>query len=336
MLRRRIALCVLLSAAASAQAPSFDFKEVVRLGNASPRLHSILASWHGQVILEQYFHGKKATSYANIKSASKSVLAALIGIAIERKLIPGVNTPISRYFPELAKEPERGKITIEDLLTMRSGLRTTSNRHYGAWVASPNWVRHVLSRPMEATPGRQMSYSTGNTHLLSAILTQATKSNTWAFAQQALAKPLGITLPQWPRDPQGIYFGGNDMLLTPRQMLSIGELYLHRGRAGPAQVIPERWITESCTAKTISPRNGEGYGYGWWISEFAGFQACYAWGFGGQYIFVLPQLDLVIVTTSSPLDGEDRREQRGAVFDLVEEQIIPQVATRMGLTAPVR
>jgi CubicO group peptidase (beta-lactamase class C family) len=303
-----------------------NFDEAVRLGEKTPRLHSLLASWRGQVVLERYFHGRKQTSLANIKSASKSVLAALIGIAIDRKLIPGVATPIATYFPEIAKDAGRKVITVEDLLTMQSGLRSTSNRYYGAWVASPNWVRHILTRPVEAGHGTQMIYSTGNTHLLSAILTKASKSNTWAFGQQALAKPLGFNLGQWPRDPQGIYFGGNDMLLTPRQMLEIGELYLHNGKRGDVQVVPQAWVKESCTAHTISPRNGEGYGYGWWIGTFHGVEACYAWGFGGQYIFVMPKLDLVIAATSSPNEGEDRRQQRGVVFDIVEEQIVPQIA----------
>ncbi len=318
----KAAAFLLIASLATAQ--SLDFAEAVRLGERTPRLHSLLVSWHGNLVLERYFHGKKATGYANIKSASKSVLAALIGIAIERKLIPGVATPIANYFPEIAKD--RRGITIEDLLTMQSGLRTTSNRYYGAWVGSPNWVRHILTRPIESEHGTQMNYSTGNTHLLSAILTKAAKSNTWAFGQQALAKPLGFTLAQWPRDPQGIYFGGNDMLLMPRQMVAVGELYLHGGKRGDAQVVPSEWVKNSCTAHTISPRNGEGYGYGWWVGQFAGVEACYAWGFGGQYIFVMPKLDLVIVTTSSPTEGEDRRQQRGVVFDIVEEQILPQIA----------
>lgn len=313
---RRTAAFILATALAAGQTLNFD--EAVRLGEKTPRLHSLLVSWRGSTVLERYFHGRKATSLANIKSASKSVLAALIGIAIERKLIPGVQAPISKYLPEAAKSP----ITIEDLLTMRSGLRTTSNRYYGAWVGSPNWVRHILTRPVEAEHGTVMNYSTGNTHLLSAILTKASKSNTWTFAQQALAKPLGFNLGQWPRDPQGIYFGGNDMLLTPKQMLAIGEVYLNGGK----QVVPAAWVKESCTPHTFSPRNGEGYGYGWWIGQFQGVEACYAWGFGGQYIFVMPKLELVIVATSSPNEGEDRRQQRGVVFDIVEEQIVSQIA----------
>ena len=145
-------------------------------------------------------------------------------------------------------------------------------------------------------PGTEMEYSTGNTHLLSAILTQATKTSTWQFAQDALARPLGFTLARWPQDPQGIYFGGNDMLLTPRQMLAFGELYLRRGRVKGSdrltetQVIPDKWIEQSFVPRAVSPISGQRYGYGWWMRDLAGHQAYFAWGFGGQYIILVPDL----------------------------------------------
>ncbi len=143
--------------------------------------------------------------------------SALVGIAIER-LVPGVDAPIASYFPYLsgtAADARKKEITIADLLTMRSGLRSTSRWNYGAWVQSPYWVRYVLSRPFVSPPGEQLDYSTGNTHLLSAILTKASGRDTWAFAQEALANRLGFSLARWPQDPQGIYLGGNEMLMTP-------------------------------------------------------------------------------------------------------------------------
>ena len=153
---------------------------------------------------------------------------------MSRGLIKGLDQPIVDYFPELARDPEKRKreITIEDLLTMRSGLESTSGRDYGAWVQSPNWVRYVLTRPLIDEPGTRVEYSTGTSHLLSAILTKATKTSTWQFAQESLAKPLGFSLARWTQDPQGIYFGGNEMSMTPRQMVRFGELYLNDGRAG--------------------------------------------------------------------------------------------------------
>jgi CubicO group peptidase (beta-lactamase class C family) len=304
-----------------------NFATAVKTGESLPRLHTLLASRHGEIILEHYFHGTRATSFENVKSASKSVISALVGIAIDRKLLPGVDAPIAPYFPELSAanaDPAKRKITIEDLLTMRSGLVDT-NRGYGAWVQSPNWVRYLLTRPLQQQPGEPMNYNTGNTHLLSAILAKVSGSDTWTFAQNALAAPLAITLAKWPRDPQGVYFGGNDMLLTPRQMLKFGELYLHRGRNGDRQIVPSRWVEASWTPRTRSLRSGHEYGYGWWITELAARPVDFAWGFGGQYIFVVPSLDLVVVTTSSIALGNDRREYRQELFDIVEKDVIDEI-----------
>ena len=298
-----------------------------------PRLHSLLVSWRGELLLERYSKGIQATRLANIKSVSKSVISALVGIAVDRGLVPTVKQPIESYFPDVLKaekDASRKNITIENLLTMQSGLQTTSNRNYGAWVLSPNWVRHALTRPLASPPGTQMIYSTGNTHLLSAVLTKATGKNTWQFAQETLAKPLGFTLARWPQDPQGIYFGGNDMLLTPRQMLKFGELYLNRGRAGGVQVVPAGWVDASFTARAESTRERERfYGYGWWIRDIAGYRVHYAWGFGGQFIFVVPQLDLVVVITSASDVAEERRRNSRTVYGLVEDFVIPSIAARI-------
>jgi CubicO group peptidase (beta-lactamase class C family) len=289
-----------------------------------PRLHSLLVSHRGTLVLERYLNGRRATQHANVKSVSKSVISALVGIAIEQKLISSVREPIASYFADLLRadaNAEKRKITIEDLLTMRAGLESTSGRNYGAWVTSKNWVQFALSRELEIEPGTEMEYSTGNTHLLSAILTKATKQSTWDYAQRVLAKPLGFSLARWPQDPQGIYFGGNEMLFTPRQLVTFGELYLHRGRHGDRQVVPSRWIDESFVPRGQSDFNNQLYGYGWWMREFAGEQAFFAWGFGGQYVFILPRLQLVVVTTSSTAIGEERRGHRRSIFGLLEQII---------------
>lgn len=326
-------------ALATRSVAALDSDRIDQAARALPRLHSLLVSHRGQVVLERYYNGARANRPANIKSASKSVIATLIGIALERGALKDVRTPLSTYFPEIARDPDPRKraITVEDLLTMRSGLESTSGRQYGAWVTSGNWIRHALARPMFAPPGAEMEYSTGNSHLLSAILTKATGMSTRDFANVVLAKPLGFTLPEWPRDPQGIYFGGNDMLMTPRQLLAFGELYLRRGRVGAQQVVSHAWIARSCDgrARTL-PRwardleaTGEGdpmrdrqYGYGWWVHTVGGSDTCFAWGYGGQYVFVLPSLDLVMVSTASTTVSDERRGHRRKLFDLLSELII--------------
>lgn len=280
-------------------------------------------------MFEYYAPKYGATRLANIKSASKSIIATLVGIAIERKLIPGVDEKIVRWFPELRKDPDKRKqeITIEDLLTMRSGLASTSGGNYGPWVTSRNWVRYALQRPMVSDPGTSMEYSTGTSHILSAILTKAMKKSTHQFASEVLAKPLGITLARWTRDPQGIYFGGNEMLMTPRQMLTFGELWLNEGRARGQQVVPADWVDTSCKPRTRSRWDSDReYGYGWWVQDFDDYEACFAWGYGGQYIMVFRDLDLVVVATSSTTVSEERRGHRRQLFNLLRTHILPLFA----------
>jgi CubicO group peptidase (beta-lactamase class C family) len=290
-----------------------------------PRLRSLVVQVDGKIIGERYFRGATRTRRANIKSASKSIIAILVGVAIHEKRLPGLDQRIDRYFPDyFAKvdDPRKRDITVRDLVSMRSGLESTSFNNYGRWVTSGNWVRFALARPMIDQPGGSMIYSTGSSHLLSAILTKATGMSTLRYANAKLGKPLGITIPPWQRDPQGIYFGGNDMYLTPREMLRIGQLYLDRGRYNGKQVVPAEWVDSSLVARVYSPFNGNGYGYGWWTRTTNGQPYHFAWGYGGQFIFVVPWLRAVVVTTSVS-DLEREGGHLGAIYDLLERSVIP-------------
>ena len=313
------------------------FEAAVAAADRLTRLRSLVIAVRGDVVEEKYFRGASATRPANVKSVSKSVIALLIGLAIDRGQIKSVRDPISRYVsPQSGAVGEAGRITIEDFLTMRSGLETTSNRNYGRWVTSGNWVRHVLNRPMVEEPGGRMIYSTGNSHVLSAVITRATGMSTLEFARRALGTPLGITIRPWTRDPQGVYLGGNEMSMTSREMLAIGRLMIDRGRRGDRQVVSERWVRESIVPRVESPRQyGRHYGYGWWLNELGGHDVVYAWGFGGQFIFLVPELAAVIVVTSVADPGEERREQRDAIYDIVERQILPVLAQQSRRTAPL-
>jgi CubicO group peptidase (beta-lactamase class C family) len=325
MLAPLIALCAIAAAVLHGDSQQ-DPASARAAAAALPRLHSLVVSRGGRITLEYYAPGHGPSRLANIKSASKSVIATLVGIAIDVKLIPSVKEPIARWFPELRKDPDKRKqtITIEDLLTMRSGLASTSGGQYGRWVSSANWVRYALNQPMVNDPGSSMEYSTGTSHILSAILTKASGKSTHQFATEALAKPLGITLARWTRDPQGIYFGGNEMLMTPRQMIAFGELYLNRDRAGEQQVVPAAWVDSSCTPRTRSRWDSDReYGYGWWSQQFGAHRACFAWGFGGQYIFVFRDLDVVVAVTSSTTVSDERRGYRRQLFNLLEQHVLP-------------
>ena len=293
--------------------------DTIRLGavleraRALPRLRSLIVQWKGDVVREHYYGGATATTPANIKSVSKSIISALVGIAIEQGHIRGLEQPIAELLPAETRTLDSAKraITVGDLLSMRAGLQSTSFENYGRWVTSRNWVAFALRQPMTDARGGPMVYSTGNSHLLSAIITRATKLSTYQFAQRHLARPLGIQLRPWQTDPQGIYFGGNDMFLTPRDLLKIGTLYMNGGTHEGRQIVPRAWIDSTFPPRTSSPWNGHGYGYGWWTRNAQGYDVRFAWGYGGQYLFLVPELQLVVVMTSDAdvqRDGSHNRQ----------------------------
>jgi CubicO group peptidase (beta-lactamase class C family) len=319
-------LPTLLSAQPLEQSPGLLFDQLQKQASELPRLHSLLVSQRGEMLFEAYFSGKTASQPANMKSASKSVLSALVGIAIDKGYIAGVDQPIAHFFPEYLSGEYADRlrsITVGNLLTMQAGLASTSGRNYGRWVASSDWVEFALSVPMVAQPGTDMIYSTGSTHLLSAIIERASGASTREFAQQHLASPLDFRLAYWSRDPNGVYFGGNDMEITPRQMLRFGQLYLDEGRYGDTQVLSAKWARDSLVARAVSPRGqGRYYGYGWWLRDMAGLQIPLAWGYGGQLIFVVRELDLVVVVTSDSTPGSDRMGHLRRIYEMVENHVI--------------
>lgn len=292
-------------------------------------LNAMVVMRDGAILYESTFNdGPPLTRAVNIKSASKSVLSALVGIAIERGVLEGVDQRVADVLgPEAAanSDPRINDLTVGHLLSMQAGLERTSGANYGAWVSSDNWVRDALSRPFVADPGGQMLYSTGSSHLLSAMLTRASGRSTLELAREWLGEPLDIAIPEWPADPQGIYFGGNDMRLTPRDLARFGELYRLGGRIDGEQIVPAAWVEQSWTARTRSPWSGEAYGYNWFLSRAGGYAVNYGWGYGGQMVFVVPDLALTVVMTSD-IDVERGSDHIGALRALLADHIIPAAA----------
>lgn len=266
-------------------------------------LRTVIVARDGEVLAERGYHGNDVDAATNIKSASKSIVSALVGIAIDRNVLEGADQKIAPLLEDdlpAEPDPRLSEITIGNLLSMQAGLERTSGGNYGRWISSANWVRHVLSRDFADEPGGRMLYSTGSTHLLSAILTRASGRSTLELARDWLGPVEGFAISDWLRDPQGVYMGGNQMAMTPRSLLAFGELYRNGGRAGEEQVLPAEWIGQSWKRRTRSVFNGEGYGYGWFVSQEAGHDLRYAWGHGGQMLYILPELDLTVVMTSDP------------------------------------
>ncbi len=299
------AVALLPRAGRSEETPTPDAALLARAvgrAEALPRLRGLIVAQDGVPAVERAFRGPGLDRPVNIKSAAKSVISALVGVAIDKGVLEGVDQPVASILADkLPRDPDPrlARVTVGHLLSMRAGLERTSGPFYGRWVTSRDWVRSALARPFVDEPGGAMLYSTGSSHLLSAVLTRAAGRSTLALARDWLGEPLGITVPPWPRDPQGIYFGGNDMLLSPRALLRFGELYRRGGvTADGERVLPESWVRESWTPRTRSFFTGHAYGYGWFLTEARGHAVAYAWGFGGQMLHVVPSLALTAVMTS--------------------------------------
>jgi len=296
-------------------------ESVEKLGPIS----SLVIFQDGEILEEQYFGRMNANRTHNIKSASKSILSILVGIAIKEGYLEGVDQQIGEFFPfYFSSNPDSVKmaITIGDLLTMRSGLASTSRGSYGRWVISDDWIEYKLDRPMTGRPGIDRNYSTGNTHLLSVILTRATGMSTRAFANRYLFNPMDIELGGWDRDPQGFYLGGNNMALRPRDMVKVGKLMMDMGEYEGEQLVSPEWIVESVTPVTGRRPGVINYGYLWFRRESAGLEMVYAYGNGGQYILIIPEIEAVIaVTTRNGASGT--RSYRRELFRLIDSTIVP-------------
>ncbi|MGN8224681.1 serine hydrolase domain-containing protein [Gracilimonas sp. BCB1] len=288
-------------------------------------LRSVLIQQEGELLGAEYFRKASADYPYNIKSASKSIISLLIGIAVDNGSI-SLNETLGDYFPEyFAENPNQKKehITIRNLLSMQSGLETTSFYNYGAWVVSNDWVEFQLNQDFAEEPGGQMVYSTGTSHLLSVILTKASGMSTKAFAEEYLFTPLNVNVGGWDRDPQGYYMGGNNLAMTPNDLLKIGQLMLNGGTYNGQRIVSGSWVRDSFKTYTRSNYNPYDYGYMWWNRPVGGYKVFFAWGYGGQYIFMIPELSSVVVITNS-LDGAtQRRTYKEPIFNFLENSIIP-------------
>ncbi|MGF9761435.1 serine hydrolase [Microvirga sp. 0TCS3.31] len=301
-------------------------EETVERTKSLPNLRSLIVTHNGTVLTEQALGGTRLDRQTNIKSASKTIMAALVGIAIERGVLQGVDQPVASILDQSIPsdaDPRVRQITIGHLLSMQAGLERTSGRNYGAWISSGNWVRDALSRPFVDEPGGRMLYSTGSTHLLSAALTRAAKRSTLELARSWLGEPLEIDVAPWTRDPQGIYLGGNEMALSPRALHRFGEMVRQGGTIDGKRVVSENWIRESWTPRTSSPFTGDSYGYGWFMRDMRGHKAHYAWGFGGQMLYVIPSLGLTVSMTSDPTEPSREDNYIGQLHALVADGIVP-------------
>ncbi len=270
-------------------------------------------NWH------PFYHGSGLHS---LQSVTKSVTSAVIGIAIGRGDIPGVDMPVLDAFDisriENVDDWKRG-LTLADLLTMRAGI-AWDEREYPysdprnvaiQLEASDDWVDFVINRPMAHKPGTVFSYNSGVSQLLSHILTASTGRTIDRYAREHLFRPIGIKKFYWKMTPSGMPDAEGGLYLTASDMARIGYLYLNDGKWNEDQILPEGWVAETVRlhvsgTDTSGFDDNRGYGYQWWLIPYSGKQASHylaGIGYGGQYIFVVPEKKIVTVFTGWNIYG---------------------------------
>lgn len=315
----------------SAQRSAAPFDQILDRAGELDQLKAVMVAQDGELVAARGYRGNSVTEPTNIKSASKSVISALVGIAIDKGVLQGVDQTIA---PLLARDlpdnpdPRLERITIGNLLSMQAGLERMSGANYGRWVSSRNWVRTALDQPFVDEPGGAMLYSTASTHLLSAILTRVSGRSTRELAREWLGPLENFAIGGWERDPQGIYLGGNQMAMSTRSLLAFGELYRSGGKtAGGRQLISPEWIALSWQPRTNSRFTGDAYGYGWFLREIGGEEVRYAWGYGGQMLYIVPALQLTVAMTSNENNPAARTGYRDELHRLAGEIIVEAAAT---------
>lgn len=298
-------------------------------------LHELMIAWKmksvivlegNQIVREWYDQGKD--TIGPLYSCTKSVISALFGIALDKGYLPSIEQPITQYveYPSALAE-ELGEIQIKHLLTMTPGFDWPDfDKPYKAMRAAADPIRFVLEQPIISEPGTAFTYNSGGSHLLSAILTKATGMSAIQFAKEHLFQPLGFRSARWS-EQNGVNEGGTGLYLFGRDLAKLGALFAQNGRWGSGQLISSDWVQQSTKLHHrgllhYEPPIYGGYGYHWWhspVSQNGIVDSYFAFGHGGQYLMVVPDLNLVIVIRKRITKRNDAILSRQLIF----EHIIP-------------
>ncbi|WP_026590980.1 serine hydrolase domain-containing protein [Bacillus sp. UNC437CL72CviS29] len=270
----------------------------------SKKVNTFLVYQQGELTTKYYKTKECANNLYKINSITKSIVSILIGIAIDKGYISDIHTSIAKWIPHVPKE-KKG-LTIYHLLTMTTGEEW---KEFGNGVVFPNdfvesdnWIKYILQKPLIEEIGTKMNYNSGSSHLLSYILQVATGKTTELFAKEYLFNPLQITEYGWQQDPQNIYVGGFGVKMKGEDLLKIGLLCLQNGFWSGEKIVSSSWIEQSSKPRFLTYEHVGAYGYHWWILDNGRFHIPYyiyfAMGYGGQYIIIVPQLEIVAVISS--------------------------------------
>lgn len=290
-------------------------------GSRYSKINSVVIVRKGQLVFENYYNGYNREFLFELCSATKTFTSSLIGIAINKGYIEGVSEKVYKYYPEYShyiKDPLFKELEIRDLLTMTDGLDWDEGRIPPVEL-NINPVRYAFSMSFVRKPGEGFNYNSLGPHVLSGVIRKATGMNVGQFADKFLFKPLKIEKKTWPTDPQGNSFGGSGLRLRARDMAKFGQLLLNKGNLNGEQIISPEWIDECIEIHSDGGEGEENYGYLTWLREVNGYNSFCARGYGGQFIYVLPDLDLVVVITSQ-LDDYNRHHR-----EILDEYIVPAI-----------
>ncbi len=273
--------------------------------SSQPRFRSLLVARHGRLVFERYFGDATDETLFDVRSVTKSIASLLTGIALRDRVFPGLDASIANWLAAgYEVDSEDASVTLRHLLTMTSGFAwdETQGPDYNQWILSGAQVQFVLNRPHIAPAGSTFAYNSGAVHLLGVCLEQAAARPLADFARQHLFEPLGIHDVVWEPMTQGSVNAGSGIDLRGRDLLKLGQLVLQRGWSADRSVVPEAWV-DGVTLPAFTWRDDYGaqrsvtYGSLFWVSD-APPAAAFAWGYGGQFVYVVPSLDLVVVATT--------------------------------------
>jgi CubicO group peptidase (beta-lactamase class C family) len=314
-------------------------------------VHSLLIVKDGLLVVEEYFPGHAwrydaehfqgpytefdRDTLHTIMSVTKAFTSAVVGIAVEQEAIGSEQDPVFDYFPEYQqlRTPQKEALTVEHLLTMTSGLQwneweyplsDTRNDLIQLWIVDDP-VHYILDKPLVREPGSSWYYSGGDVILLGEIIQESTGQLISQYAAEQFFEPLGITEYEWHFiDPDTVHASG-DLMLRPRDMAKLGYVLLNHGQWQEEQILSPDWVekTTSSYIDTPAPGNGEEYGYQWWHmtfpSEAGPVETLHRSGWGGQDLYLFPDLDLLVAMTGG------NYEEQSPNNDIVTQHIIPAV-----------
>lgn len=311
-------------------------------------LRSLLVTTNGKLVVEEYYNRKEDPRPQHLQSVTKSITSLLIGIAIDKGFIKSENEVIKPYFPEYFSKPHderKEKITIQQLLTMASRLNFVDNPDYttykniNSWWDSGRWEEYwysdnYLDRPLEddlveSDDDQVAIYSTPACNLLTTILRKSTNMTTKEFADQYLFGPVGIKNYAWIHDSENNYIGGHTLFLRPRALAKIGQLILDGGKFEDQQIVSQDWLNKSFSVSVpewvnmVDVPQKVDYGYLWWLGEYNNYKYHFAWGHGGQFLFLIPDANTLIVTTAYPdPDGTTHWEKSQRIIKNIMHNVI--------------